>query len=172
MADETNVREDGDGAASGSGRGLLDNKLVMLGLIIALQALTAFAIVKFVVVPRLASDGSEGAAVAASDFDRGEGVLAGLDEMVVTLRDSGPSPDFVRINVNLEVADKKVADLVTRRMPQLRDIVILTISDKTARDLGTLEGKLALKSEIMEKVGESLPEGSLRNVYFSDLVVQ
>jgi len=173
MADEGTRTEEntgGEGVSKGSKLSILDNKLVMLGLIIVLQAVTAFAIVKFVVVPRLAV--AEPQAKTEAQYDAGEGVLAGLDEMVVTLRDGGPSPDFLRINVNLEVADKKIAEQVTRRLPQLRDIVILTLSNKTGRELKTLEGKEALKAEIMDKVGATLPEGGLKNVYFSDMVVQ
>jgi flagellar basal body-associated protein FliL len=38
--------------------------------------------------------------------------------------------------------------------------------------LGTPDGKKRLRDEIFRKLSEKMPEGSLQNVYFSDLVVQ
>ncbi len=169
MADEVIRNEEAAETAAKKG-GLLDNKLALLGVIVVLQALTAFAVIKFVVVPRLAVADPGRQDVTA--VDEGEGILVDVGEMVVTLRDSGPNPEFLRIDVNLDLNRKKAADQAAKRLPQLRDTIILTLSNKTGRELRTLEGKEALKVEIADKVGAILGEGSLRNVFFSDLVVQ
>ena len=74
--------------------------------------------------------------------------------------------------VDLEVPDQEKVLLVEERLPHLRDIVIASLSNKFAADLHTLEGKEALKTELLRKLGEALPEAGLMNIYFSDLVVQ
>ena len=81
-------------------------------------------------------------------------------------------PRYLRIAVNLEMADPEFVPLVVGRRPQLRDAVIMTLSDKTPAMLSTPDGKKRLREEIFRRASEQLPEGALLNVYFSDLVVQ
>jgi len=48
----------------------------------------------------------------------------------------------------------------------------MTLSDKTPEDLSTPEGKQGLRDELFRRIDEKMPEGTLMNLYFSDLVVQ
>ncbi len=186
MADETireeSVQEEGQAKTK---MALLDNKLVLLGIIVVLQALMALAIVQFVIAPRLAGAGAtaavvedgEAPAVTANNAGKsGEtpeiGEIVDLGEVMVTLRSDGGAARYVRIDVNLEVADTKAVAAVEKRLPQLRDITIVALSDKSAEDLQVAEGVAALKSELQHKIGEVLPGQDLRNIYFSDLVIQ
>ncbi len=103
----------------------------------------------------------------------GEGSsLADLQEIVVTLAGDSARPRYLRIGVNLEVSDPSIVAMIDARRPEMRDAVIMTLSDKTAAMLGTPDGKKRLRDEIFRRVAEKLPEGALTNVYFSDLVVQ
>ena len=118
----------------------LDNKLVLLGVIVVLQALMALAIVQFVIAPRLAVVGAVTAEAAESvggnAAPRPEpaelGEIVDLGEVMVTLRDVGGAPRYVRIAVNVEVGDAKTVAEVERRLPQLRDVTILALSAKSA----------------------------------------
>ncbi len=112
--------------------------------------------------------GKHGAAGSLS----GRGALVSLNEVTVSLRSDGAVTSFLRISVDLEVPDPEKVLLVEERLPHLRDIVIASLSNKFAADLRSLEGKEALKAELMRKLGEALPEAGLMNIYFSDLVVQ
>ncbi len=173
MADETNREAPAETAAAARGRGLLDNKVVLLGAIVIVQILLALGITRFVIMPRLGVQGADMAAgEAAAAADQQSGILVGLQEMVVTLQGEGGAPAYLRINVNLEVSDQKTADRVTQRLPELRDIVIMTLSSKRAPDLLTPEGKQSVRGEIFRRLAERLPAESLRSVYFSDLVIQ
>lgn len=173
MADEDKKKEETREKAAGGGP--LDNKIILLAAIIVAQALVAFAVTQFVIAPKLQAlavpDTEEVAAAEAKDRPE-QGVLVGLNEVVVTLRDSGPTTSFLRINIDLEVVDAKVATLVEQRLPHLRDIVILSLSNKFSSDLRSMDGKSALKAELFRKLGDTLPENSLMNIYFSDMVVQ
>ncbi|MBK6898143.1 MAG: flagellar basal body-associated FliL family protein [bacterium] len=181
----------------------LDNKLVLLAIIIVVQAALAVGVTQFVIVPKLqhlgggdpaalaAADGEEGHGTAAKAEGKGKsgghgksgkhgeggtlsgrGALVGLKEVTVSLRTDGPVTSYLRISVDLEVPDQEKVLLVEERLPHLRDIVIASLSNKFAADLRTLEGKEALKTELLRKLGEALPEAGLMNIYFSDLVVQ
>ncbi|HPF33945.1 flagellar basal body-associated FliL family protein [bacterium] len=174
MADEKKDEKKKDKGEGGKG-GLLDNKIVLLGIIVVLQAVMAVGIIQFVIGPKLnslAQIAAEPAAVASPDPVEGEGVLVGLDDMTVTLKGQGRRQSYLKIAIDLEVADQPTADQVTSRMPQLRDIAILALSSKSSEDLASVDGKAALKAELHRKFSDVLPDGKLTSVYFSDMVVQ
>jgi flagellar FliL protein len=156
----------------------LENKVVLLGVIVILQIVMAVAITQFVIVPRMALQqaaapaGGGVSAAGASDAQVASGIIVGLEEIIVTLRGQDKVPNYLRINVNLEVDSQKTADLVRERLPQLRDIVILTLSSMRADDLITPEGNQAVRSELFRRLAEKMPADSLRGIYFSDLVIQ
>jgi len=155
--------------------GLFDNRAFVLGLIVVVQVILAIALTQLVIVPRLGPQtagligaGGAGATPAAA----APGVLVGLEEIIVTLDADTIQPRYLRINVSLEVVDDDVADTVRRRIPELRDAVIMTLSTKSVADLATATDKRRLRDEIFRDVAARLPAGTLLNVYFSDLVVQ
>lgn len=155
--------------------GLLDNKFVLLGVIVVLQAVMAVGLVQFVIGPKLDTltrIAAEPVATVAQEPVEGEGVLVGLNDMTVTLKGQGRRQSYLKIAIDLEVADQLTADQVSSRMPQLRDIAILALSSKSSEDLASLDGKAALKAELHRKFSDVLPEGKLTSVYFSDMVVQ
>lgn len=173
MADEKKESPE-EGGESRKRINLLDNKAVLLGVVVVVQALMAFAITQFVIVPRLSvQDAALGAQETNAEAAENEdGIIVGLEEIIVTLRGEEGRTNYLRINVAVEVTTQKVADLVVSRLPQLRDIVIMTLSSKRAGDLLTPEGNMATRTEIFKRLAEKLPPGSLRNIYFSDLVIQ
>lgn len=177
-----------------------ENKLVLLAVIIVVQAALAVGVTQFVIVPKLQNLGAGDRTALAEDGATGEhgqpaakgksgghgkpgkhgeaaslsgrGALVGLKEVTVSLRSDGAVTSYLRISVDLEVPDQTKVLIVEERLPHLRDIVIASLSNKFAADLRTLEGKEALKAELLRKLGEALPEAGLMNIYFSDLVVQ
>ena len=52
------------------------------------------------------------------------------------------------------------------------DIVIAVISARTSEELMTMKGKETVKNEIMEKINERLKDGRVKNVYFTNFIVQ
>jgi flagellar FliL protein len=96
----------------------------------------------------------------------------GLDEIIVTLQSDARLPRYLRIEVNLEVADEQTAKLVAERRPQLRDSVIIAASARTVAEIQSPQGKQELRRELREQLAAMLPPDRLRHIYFSDLVVQ
>jgi len=155
---------------------IFENKAILLGVIVIVQALVAFGLTQFLILPRL---GVQNASVAGEQIAEEEendvmemGVLVSLEEIIVTLAGDAKRPRYLRIGVNIEVKDQLTADIVATRLPQLRDIVIMTLSNKTADELAYPEGKKGLRDEIYRRIDDKMPAGTLMNIYFSDLVVQ
>jgi flagellar FliL protein len=155
---------------------IFENKAVLLGVIVVVQALVAIGLTQFLIVPKLGVQGADVAAQQELQETRGNmpemGVLVGLEDIIVSLDSPGPRTRYLRVNINLEVKDAMVAQVVTSRLPQLRDMVIMACSGKTPEELTTPEGKKGLRDEIFRRIDEKMPEGTLMNIYFSDLVVQ
>lgn len=156
---------------------LLDNKAVVLGVIVVAQVLVAIGLTQFVIVPKLGVTGAQMAAeggqeAAAAEEGHGAGELVDLEEIIVTLKSDPGRPRYLRINVSLEVADKIAAEHASTRRPQLRDVVIMALSDTSVEDLSSPDGKQNLRDEIFRRMQERMPDGVLMNVYFSDLVIQ
>jgi len=156
-------------------KGFLENKAVLLGVIVIVQALIAIGLTQYVLLPKLniqqANLGSGGMANLAAEVPQ-RGVMVGLEDIIVTLAGDSRRPHYLRININLEVKDKVTAEGVKMRLPQMRDVVIMTLSEKTLEDLSKPGGKMNLRAEIFKQLDDSITGGKLMNVYFSDLVIQ
>ena len=160
---------------TGGKKNFLENKAILLGAIVIVQALIAIGLTQFVIVPKLGVQGAGMNAQAGGEVETEMpemGVLVGLEEIIVTLQSNGGKTRYLRIDINLEVQNAMVAEVVKTRLPQLRDMVIMATSDKTAQQLSTPQGKKGLRDEIFRRVDEKMPSGTLMNVYFSDMVVQ
>jgi flagellar FliL protein len=61
-------------------------------------------------------------------------------------------------------------------MPDIRNRILLLLSNKKASQISTLEGKQALTAEIMSEtaqaLGGSVPAGGISSVLFTSFVIQ
>ncbi len=172
MADEKKEKAP---EAAGKRAALLENKVVVLGAIVALQLVLAVGLTTMLIVPRLGTSQASAAAdpTAQRAAKQELGVLMSMGEIIVTLRGEGSqSPRYLRIAIDLELTNQAAVQTAAARLPILRDTVIMTLADRTAAELSRPEGMKGLRDEIMRRLDERLPGGILRHIYFSDLVIQ
>ncbi len=174
MADAKNEQAEPTGSAAQNKPAILENKVVLLGAMVVLQAILAIGITQFVIMPKLGTRAADMDSKAASTLAKGEdiGVLVSLNEVIVTLQGDGPAARYLRTTVDLEVVDQATAALVTARLPMLRDALIMAISQRSAAQLITPEGKKGLRDDLSRRLAEKLPPDTLKDIYFSDLVIQ
>ncbi|MCP4688552.1 MAG: flagellar basal body protein FliL [Desulfobacterales bacterium] len=79
---------------------------------------------------------------------------------------------YLRTTMDLELRDELVSENVQRRLPQIRDAILMILPAKTMKEITQPEGKVALRTEIIEKLNELLGTDAINNVYFSEFVVQ
>ncbi len=79
---------------------------------------------------------------------------------------------YARVSITLEVSAPEVVLEVQKREPILRDAIIEILSNKTSRELRSPEGREQLKLEIIKRINTILVQGGIRNVYFTEFVVQ
>lgn len=78
---------------------------------------------------------------------------------------------LVKMNIELEVENSQVVAEIDKRKPQIRDKVIILLSSKNYDFMSSKEGKLLLRNEIKDVINEFLVSGKIKNIYFTDLVV-
>ncbi|GAB7079491.1 flagellar basal body-associated FliL family protein [Megalodesulfovibrio paquesii] len=79
---------------------------------------------------------------------------------------------YLKMTLDVEVTNKQAAEELNKQTPKIRDAIILLLSSKTYADLSTFESKLVLKKEIVERLNLILGGAKVRNVYFTDMVIQ
>ncbi len=99
------------------------------------------------------------------------GPMVDIKEFIVNII-SEDANHYVKASLSLEVNDEKTLEEVNKRMPQIRDAILLLVSNKTIEELGDLEGKKQLKAELKSKINAFLKTGRVKNIFFTDFVVQ
>jgi flagellar FliL protein len=99
------------------------------------------------------------------------GPLHPLDTFIVNLADEGGNR-YLRVTMTLEVKDPSVIDSIQKGLPQIRNAVLMILPSKKYDDIYTLEGKDALRSELIAHFNSLLPPESITNIFFTEFVVQ
>lgn len=73
---------------------------------------------------------------------------------------------FLKVSIDLELSDPKLQPEMDHKKSLIRDIIIRTFSSKTFEEISTL------KDEVLDKINENLSDGQVKNIYFTDFVVQ
>ena len=74
--------------------------------------------------------------------------------------------------MTIELSNQAAHDEINRRMPQIRDAILMLTSSKTFEELYDVHGKKQLKAELLFELNEMLTQGEAVAVYFTDFVVQ
>ena len=94
-----------------------------------------------------------------------------LDPFVVNLADP-LGRRFLRMTLDVEVLNREAIAIVQRNNSRIRDAVILLLAGKSFADLASMEGKITLKNQIVERLNQIVGGGRVTNVYFTEFVVQ
>ncbi len=99
------------------------------------------------------------------------GPQVNIEEFIVNII-SGDTPHYVKASLTVELTNPEVKAEVEKRMPQMRDAILLLIGNKTFEELQDLQGKKQLKAELTSKINSFLKTGKVKAVYFTNFVVQ
>lgn len=106
-----------------------------------------------------------------NDTGNGLGPLFKLDTFIVNLAgDSGTR--YLKATMQFEISSHELVRELDGRTPQIRDLVLTLLSSKSYGDISTTGGKFALREEVVSRVNEILRTGEVRQVYFTEFVVQ
>ncbi|RPJ18659.1 MAG: flagellar basal body protein FliL [Desulfobacteraceae bacterium] len=100
-------------------------------------------------------------------------IICPLDSFVVNLQDkANVAKRYLKVTMALEVGDEDTKAKVEKHKTQLRDTIILLLTSQAFQDISSVEGKLGLKQEVMNRVNLILGAGMVSKIYFTEFVVQ
>lgn len=99
------------------------------------------------------------------------GIMFPLDLFTVNLL-SESGRRYLKVEMNLELEGEELALELETKKPVLRDVIIRILSGKSLEEISTVKGKESLKEEIVGDLNQRVKDGKIKNVYFTDFVVQ
>ncbi len=96
------------------------------------------------------------------------GAIYPLETFIVNLEGGR----FIRLQVQLEFAERAISSRFYVRIVPIRDRLIGLLSSKTQESLGEAKDKEALKTEIKDLVNDVLKKEEVKRVYFSQFIIQ
>ncbi len=99
------------------------------------------------------------------------GPIYPLDQFIVNLL-SENGARFLKIKMDLELSGQELTAELDKKKSLIRDIVIRTLTSKTFQEVSTGKGKDKLKDELVDRINSVLADGSIRNIFFTEFVVQ
>lgn len=99
------------------------------------------------------------------------GPMIDIEEFIVNII-SAENNHYVKASLTLELTNEPTKEEATKRMPQIRDSILLLVGNKTYEELQDLQGKKQLKAELASKLNGILQAGNVKSIYFTDFVVQ
>ncbi len=99
------------------------------------------------------------------------GVMVPLEPFMVNLaRTKGNR--ILKVTVTLELNNPAVQPEVEDNRQKIMDSILVLLSSKTFEDVYSIQGKFKLKDEITTRVNRFLAVGHVREVYFSEFLIQ
>jgi flagellar FliL protein len=108
---------------------------------------------------------------AAASGSKMMGTIYALDTFVVNIGD-GDRDRYLKLKAELELSKPAVAEEIDQRLPQIRDLVISLLGNKSFDEIRTMDGKDLLREEFLRRINALLVTGKARKVFFTEFVVQ
>ncbi|WP_432738609.1 flagellar basal body-associated FliL family protein [Maridesulfovibrio sp. FT414] len=149
--------------------------IILLILLGALGGGGFFAYQKFFAAPP--EDAAEKTAAGEDSAAQDQGPLPGdgfnvtLPTFVVNLADP-LGRRYLKLGVDVEVVSEEAVAELSKKEPMVKDTLILLLSSKTYQDLSSMESKILLKKEIVDRLNQILGGSKVLQVYFTDMVIQ
>ncbi|MFO7600465.1 MAG: flagellar basal body-associated FliL family protein [Candidatus Desulfacyla sp.] len=94
-----------------------------------------------------------------------------LENFIVNLADPG-GKRYLSTRIVLELNDKGVVLSLEKKVPEMRDRILMILPTKTFKEIQSVEGKNALRSTLITELNGVLQEGQITNIFFQEFVVQ
>lgn len=99
------------------------------------------------------------------------GPMYPMDQFVVNLLSENGSK-YLKVKLDIELDTQELSVEMDKKKALVRDIIIRVLSSKTFEEVSTMKGKDRLKDEIVNKINDVLADGQIKNIFFTDFVVQ
>jgi flagellar FliL protein len=148
-------------------------KLIILALVIVLLLGGGAFAWKSGMLSSVLGEKSDGNAVKEIKENQNQdiGPIYALSPFIVNLNEP-LGKRYLKVKVELEMNSDDLRNEMDRRLSQFRDGILTLLSSKSYKDISDLSGKYQLRAEILGMVNGYLKSGKVKNVYFTEFIVQ
>ena len=107
----------------------------------------------------------------AESVEQPLGPIYSLETFIVNLADKG-GKRYLRVTMDLELGNVDLEEEIVKRMPQVRDRILMILPSKRFEDISPVDGKIALRDEILKTLNGFITQGEITNIYFKEFVIQ
>jgi flagellar basal body-associated protein FliL len=144
------------------------NRLVLI--LVGINVLVALVAVAAVAMAVMGGGGGDAAEPPEPD-PREVGPLVACDGLVINL-DESDGTSYLRAAFQLELTGEEEVELVTARLVPIRNAVLLHLSSLRVEDTQGRDNRERLLVEVRTLANEVLGDELVRNVYYTEFVVQ
>ena len=95
-----------------------------------------------------------------------------LPDIVVNLSNPGRKSSYLKIKINLELADKKQIKIVEAVLPRIVDNLQIYLRELKVEDLQGSEGLYRLREELLHRVSMAAEPAQVKDVLFGEMIMQ
>ncbi|MBN8542982.1 MAG: flagellar basal body-associated FliL family protein [Alphaproteobacteria bacterium] len=95
-----------------------------------------------------------------------------LPEFLVNLSSSTARVSFLKMSVTLELRDQEAVALVEANKPRIIDTFNTYLREMRPTDLNGSAGIHRLRDELMTRINKTIEEGLVKDILFSEIIVQ
>ncbi|MEN6326320.1 MAG: flagellar basal body-associated FliL family protein [Syntrophomonas sp.] len=141
----------------------VDVKLILVGLLIFLVAMGgSYFLMKSLMAPLMPKEEKQAEALT--------GNLVEVGEFTTNINDVN-GQRFLKVKVAIEVSSEDEKEKITEFLPVIKDSILGIISAKTVADLD-VRNRANLKTEIKKDLNKKIGGDTIRNIYFTDFIMQ
>jgi flagellar FliL protein len=143
-----------------------DFRIILVGLLLFLVAMgVTYFVMKSLIAPLVPETNKEQQELLA-------GNLVEVGEFTTNINAAG-STRFLKVKVTVEISadDKKAQETITTYMPVIQDSILGILASQTLADLD-VRNRASLKAEIKQDINAKTKSELVKNVYFTDFIMQ
>jgi len=158
----------------GAKKGLFASPIVKVGLFVLLlgvNAVVSFLVVQKVIRPKVGTDGTDPAEERVDVPEPGE--LFVLESIIVNPAGTRATR-YLRVAAALEYepSEEALAEELEQRRYQLRDLFLTELASRTLDELVDSRVKEEIREDLLARLNGSVRNGQLKNLYFTEYVIQ
>lgn len=100
-----------------------------------------------------------------------EGQLVPLPVFLVNLADP-LGRRYLKLGLEVEIKDAEAQAAMDKSMAKIKDSLLLLLSSKTYDELSTMQAKIELKQDIVDRLNQIIGNGNVLRVYITEMVIQ
>lgn len=95
-----------------------------------------------------------------------------LNEFLVNLRFENNRKNYLKVQIALMYTDAKQTEVINTNISKIRDVILSELRKNSADEILDGEAIVVLKKDIIQKINIALDNDIIKDVYFTDLVIQ